>query len=76
MVKLLFGVLAMVFLVLGLMALALSTSLIGGGAPSPSAQQDIPPELMPVYQTAANSCPGLPWSVLATPTTAGSRPPG
>src|SRR4029450_997386 len=65
MVKLLFGILAVVFLVLGLMALALSTSLIGGGAPSQDAQQDIPPQLLPVYQTAADSCPGLPWSVLA-----------
>src|SRR4029450_9330600 len=65
MVKLLFGILAVVFLVLALMALALSTSLIGGGQPSPSAQQDIPPQLLPVYQTAADSCPGLPWSVLA-----------
>ena len=65
MVKLLFGVFAAVFLVLGLMALGLSTSMIGGGAPSPDAQQDIPPQLLPVYQTAADSCPGLPWSVLA-----------
>ena len=65
MVKLLFGVFAVVFLVLGLMAVGLSTSLIGGGAPSPQAQQDIPPQLLPVYQTAADSCPGLPWSVLA-----------
>jgi cell wall-associated NlpC family hydrolase len=63
--KLLFGVFATVFLVLGLMAVGLSTSLIGGGAPSASAQQDIPPQLLPVYQTAADSCPGLPWSVLA-----------
>src|SRR5918996_6431986 len=65
MVKLLFGAVATVFLVLALMALALSTSLIGGGAPSPDAQRDIPPPLLPVYQTAADSCPGLPWSVLA-----------
>jgi NlpC/P60 family len=65
MAKLLFGVFATVFLVLGLMALGLSTSLIGGGQPSPDAQRDIPPPLLPVYQTAADSCPGLPWSVLA-----------
>jgi cell wall-associated NlpC family hydrolase len=65
MVKLLFGAVATVFLVLALMALALSTALIGGGAPSPDAQRDIPPQLLPVYQTAADSCPGLPWSVLA-----------
>jgi cell wall-associated NlpC family hydrolase len=65
MVKLLFGVFAAVFLVLGLMALGLSTAMIGGGMPSQDAQRDIPPELLPVYQTAADSCPGLPWSVLA-----------
>jgi hypothetical protein len=65
MVKLLFGVLATVFMVLALMAIGLSTSLIGGGTPSRNAQQDIPPQLMPVYQTAADSCPGLPWPVLA-----------
>src|SRR5829696_4245529 len=65
MVKLLFGVFAAVFLVLGLMALGLSTAMVGGGAPSEDAQRDIPPQLLPVYQTAADSCPGLPWSVLA-----------
>jgi hypothetical protein len=65
MVKLLFGVLATVFMVLALIAIGLSTSLIGGGTPSQNAQQDIPPQLMPVYQTAADSCPGLPWPVLA-----------
>jgi hypothetical protein len=65
MVKLLFGVFAAVFLVLGLVAVGLSTSLIGGGTPSQDAQRDIPPQLLPVYQTAADSCPGLPWSVLA-----------
>jgi hypothetical protein len=65
MVKLLIGVFAAIFLVLALLALGISTALIGGGAPSPQAQQDIPPQLLPVYQTAADSCPGLPWSVLA-----------
>jgi len=65
MVKLLFGVLGTVFMVLLLMAIGLSTSLIGGGAPSPDARRDIPPPLLPVYQSAADSCPGLPWSVLA-----------
>jgi hypothetical protein len=63
--KLLVGVAATVFLVLALMALALSTSLIGGGAPSTQAQRDIPPQLLPLYQAAADTCPGLPWSVLA-----------
>jgi cell wall-associated NlpC family hydrolase len=63
--KLLLGVLATVFLVLGLMAVGLSTSLIGGGPPSTQAQRDIPAAYLPLYQAAADSCPGLPWSVLA-----------
>jgi len=63
--KLLLGVLVTVFLVLGLMALGLSTSLIGGGPPSTQAQRDIPAAYLPLYQVAADSCPGLPWSVLA-----------
>ena len=63
--KLLAGVAAVVVLVLGLMAVGLSTSLIGGGPPSTQAQRDIPPALLPLYQAAADSCPGLPWSVLA-----------
>jgi len=63
--KLLLGVLVTVFLVLGLMALGLSTSLIGGGPPSTQAQRDIPAAYLPLYQAGADSCPGLPWSVLA-----------
>jgi hypothetical protein len=63
--KLLLGVLATVFLVVGLIAVGLSTSLIGGGPPSAQAQRDIPAAYLPLYQAAADSCPGLPWSVLA-----------
>jgi hypothetical protein len=63
--KLLLGLLATVFLALGLMAVGLSTSLIGGGPPSGEAQRDIPAAYLPLYQAAADSCPGLPWSVLA-----------
>ncbi|WP_201295309.1 MULTISPECIES: bifunctional lytic transglycosylase/C40 family peptidase [Nocardia] len=36
-----------------------------GSAPSPSAREDIPPELLVLYQQAAGDCPGLDWSVLA-----------
>jgi cell wall-associated NlpC family hydrolase len=63
--KLLLGVLATVFLVLGLIAVGLSTQVIGGGPPSTQAQRDIPAAYLPLYQAAADSCPGLPWSVLA-----------
>ncbi|GAB2709533.1 C40 family peptidase [Nocardia thraciensis] len=36
-----------------------------GSAPSPQARDDIPPELLVLYQRAASDCPGLDWSVLA-----------
>ena len=35
------------------------------GVPSPTAVADIPAPLLPAYQQAAASCPGLPWPVLA-----------
>jgi cell wall-associated NlpC family hydrolase len=63
--KLLIAFAATIFLVLALMAVGLSTSLIGGGPPSRDAQRDIPPAYLPLYQAAADTCPGLPWSVLA-----------
>jgi cell wall-associated NlpC family hydrolase len=34
-------------------------------APSAAAVAEIPAELLPVYVTAATTCPGLPWQVLA-----------
>lgn len=36
-----------------------------GSTPSPQAREDIPPELLVLYQDAASDCPGLDWSVLA-----------
>ncbi|MEV0539247.1 C40 family peptidase [Nocardia salmonicida] len=36
-----------------------------GTAPSTEAQQDIPAEMLVLYQVAAGDCPGLDWSVLA-----------
>ncbi|MFF2085438.1 NlpC/P60 family protein [Nocardia sp. NPDC058176] len=36
-----------------------------GSAPSPEAQQDIPAEMLVLYQRAVGVCPGLDWSVLA-----------
>ncbi|MBF6095735.1 C40 family peptidase [Nocardia cyriacigeorgica] len=35
-------------------------------APSPDAVSDIPPEMLVLYQRAADVCPGLDWSVLAS----------
>ena len=42
-------------------------SLLGGGAsaPSPTATSQIPPAMLALYQQAATTCPGLPWTVLA-----------
>ncbi|MGV9725671.1 C40 family peptidase [Nocardia beijingensis] len=36
-----------------------------GSSPSAEAQQDIPAEVLVLYQAAAGDCPGLDWSVLA-----------
>ncbi|MBF6341789.1 bifunctional lytic transglycosylase/C40 family peptidase [Nocardia abscessus] len=36
-----------------------------GSSPSTEAQQDIPAEMLVLYQAAAGNCPGLDWSVLA-----------
>jgi hypothetical protein len=43
---------------------SMGTSVLGN-QPSQRAKGDIPPQLLPVYRAAADSCPGLPWSVLA-----------
>ncbi len=41
------------------------SSAEAGSTPSPLAREDIPPELLVLYQNAAGDCPGLDWSVLA-----------
>ncbi len=43
----------------------LSTGIIGGSSPSQDARQDIPANYLMLYQRAADTCPGLPWPVLA-----------
>jgi cell wall-associated NlpC family hydrolase len=42
-------------------------SLLGGGdtAPSATATASIPPAMLALYQQAAATCPGLPWTILA-----------
>ncbi len=42
-------------------------SLLGGGGTTPSATATsaIPPAMLALYQQAAVTCPGLPWTVLA-----------
>lgn len=50
-------------------------SLLGGGDASPSATatDNIPPAMLTLYQAAATTCPGLPWTVLAAIGTVESR---
>jgi cell wall-associated NlpC family hydrolase len=61
-------VLLVVMLLVGAAAGAL-TGLLGGASsgltPSAQALAGIPPAYLALYQQAARSCPGLPWSVLA-----------
>jgi cell wall-associated NlpC family hydrolase len=55
--------------VVGTAVLASAVSLLGlgGGAPAPSsaATAKIPPAMLALYQEAAATCPGLPWTILA-----------
>jgi Transglycosylase SLT domain len=46
------------------LAMSMGTGVLGS-QPSQRARGDIPGELLSVYQAAAATCPGLPWSVLA-----------
>lgn len=62
--KLLGGLLA------GALAFVFSVAVIAGGpdqasSASPLALAEIPPDLLPVYVSAASGCDGLPWQVLA-----------
>ena len=66
--KLLIAIVAIPFVVLLLVMMVvggISTGIIGGSVPSQDARQDIPAGYLPLYQRAADTCPGLPWSVLA-----------
>ena len=63
---------ALVGIVLAVAFLAMAAgagiaSLLSGGAiaPSASAISAIPPAMLALYQEAATTCPGLPWTVLA-----------
>jgi hypothetical protein len=42
----------------------------GGSQPSATALADIPADYLALYRAAAGVCPGLDWSILATPTRA------
>src|SRR4051794_34169805 len=47
------------------LAAVISGPSSAGAGPSALAQSEIPPDLLPVYVSAAYTCPGLPWQVLA-----------
>jgi hypothetical protein len=65
--KLAAGGAALVLLVVVMAAGAGVASLLGGGDTSPSATAvtQIPSDMLALYQGAASTCPGLPWTVLA-----------
>jgi cell wall-associated NlpC family hydrolase len=53
-------------LVAGAAGAGIGSLLLGGGAtPSATATTQIPPAMLALYQQAATTCPGLPWTVLA-----------
>jgi hypothetical protein len=52
-------------LVLGLLFAGLATGVIGNQLPSQEASADIPAPFLALYQAAADTCPGLSWTVLA-----------
>jgi cell wall-associated NlpC family hydrolase len=60
------GLVALVVLMAGAAGAGIASLLGGGGsAPSPTATSAIPPVMLALYQEAASTCPGLPWTVLA-----------
>jgi len=46
-------------------AIAAAMPPLGVGAPDARAVADVPPRMLALYRSAAASCPGLPWAVLA-----------
>ena len=52
---------------MAVLASAMSVLGVGGGAPgaSSAATTQIPPAMLALYQQAATTCPGLPWTILA-----------
>jgi hypothetical protein len=64
MTKFLVGVAVFIAFLIGLVMMV-SVGILGGSAASPTAQQEVPPNYLAIYRSAADTCPGLPWSVLA-----------
>ncbi len=53
------------FALIGLLLMGVATGIIGGARPSATAVMDIPANYLALYEAAADTCPGLPWQVLA-----------
>jgi hypothetical protein len=60
MTKLLVGLAVCMTFLIGLVMMA-SVGILGGSTASPTAQQEIPPNYLALYRSAADTCPGLPW---------------
>jgi cell wall-associated NlpC family hydrolase len=56
---------AVVVLLVAVVLSPLGASMSAGSTPTQDARQDIPANYLILYQQAAGTCPGLPWSVLA-----------
>ena len=63
--KLVIGVPVALLAVVSLLLVGLATRIIGGSGPSVGAMADIPADYLVLYQAGADTCPGLPWQVLA-----------
>ncbi|HET9732271.1 MAG TPA: bifunctional lytic transglycosylase/C40 family peptidase [Acidimicrobiales bacterium] len=59
------GLVLAVVLVAGAAGAAVTSLLTGGDTASSPAAAKIPPAMLGLYRTAAATCPGLPWTVLA-----------
>ena len=61
------GLEALAVAVIGTAILASAASLfgVGGGPRASSAASQIPAAMLTLYQQAAATCPGLPWTILA-----------
>jgi hypothetical protein len=66
-VKALLAACAALISLLGVVVVGSAATVFGGGAPmsSAAATASIPPAMLTLYQQAAATCPGLPWTILA-----------
>ncbi|MGH2702706.1 MAG: lytic transglycosylase domain-containing protein [Actinomycetota bacterium] len=63
--RLVVAIVAVIVLFVVALGIAATWLLGGGPAPSERAQREIPADLIPLYQSAASTCEGMDWTVLA-----------